>query len=343
VSGRRLYIDTSAGERRGVLTLDGRPERLLIERYDDIAAHQPGARSVARVRSIERALGSAFVDLGQGPDGLLALSSAKGLAAGAWIEVEVVSSPQRGKGAGLRLIGQAEAGPARLLAPAPPLEIRLSAEPGAPVIAGDDARTIADLAEDLALAVEHPLPGGGRLFIEPTQALTAIDVDVGAAAGDPRRAAIRANLEAIQAAARLLRLKSLGGLVAIDLAGRGHDGTRLSAAAKAAFAPDGANVSIGPISRFGVMELALPRQEAPLMEKLLDADGRPCVETVVCRLLRAIERLAGPGVRVEATVAPEIAAAAGPLEPRLAERIGRRFIITASAELGARSFDVRSL
>jgi Ribonuclease G/E len=329
VSGRRLYIDTSAGERRGVLTLDGRPERLLIERYDDLAAHQPGARSVARVRSIERALGSAFVDLGQGPDGLLALSSAKGQAAGAWIEVEVVSSPQRGKGASLRLIGQAEAGPARLLAPAPPLEIRLSAEPGARVIAGDDARTIADLAEDL--------------FIEPTQALTAIDVDVGAAAGDPRRAAIRANLEAIQAAARLLRLKSLGGLVAIDLAGKGHDGARLSAAAKAAFAPDGANVSIGPISRFGVMELALPRQEAPLMEKLLDADGRPRVETVVCRLLRAIERVAGPGVRVEATVAPEIAAAAGPLEQRLADRIGRRFIITASAELGARSFDVRSL
>jgi hypothetical protein len=343
VSRRRLYIDTSAGERRGVLALDGRPERLLIERYDDLASQQLGATSVARVRSIAHTLGSAFVDLGQGPDGLLALSSAKGLTAGAWIEVEVVSPHQRGKGASLRLIGPAGAGPARLLAPAPPLEARLSAAPGAPVIAGDDARKMADLAEELALSVEHPLPSGGRLFIEPTQALTAIDVDVAAAAGDTRRAAIHANLEAIEAAARLLRLKGLGGLVAIDLAGKGHDGARLSAAAKAAFAPDGANVSIGPISRFGVMELALPRQGAPIMEKLLDADGRLSVETAVCRLLRAVERAAAPGVRVQAMAAPEIAAAAAPLEPRLAERIGRRFVITASAELGARTFDVRSL
>jgi Ribonuclease G/E len=344
VSGRRLYLDTAAGERRGVITLDGRPERLLIERHGDLAPQQPGSRSVARVRSIESALGSAFVDLGQGPDGLLALSGAKGLTTGAWIEVEVVSPPRRGKGAALRLLGSAAGGPQQLLAAAPTLQAKLkAAAPDAPVVEGDGARDMADLAEEVALAVEHPLPGGGRLFIEPTQALTAIDVDVGAAVGDARRAAVRANLEALQTAARLLRLKSLGGLVAIDLAGKGHDGARLSAAAKAAFAPDGAEVSIGPISRFGVMELALPRKEAPIMEMLLDADGRPSVETAVHRLFRAIERAAGPGVRVEARAAPEIAAAAAPLAVLLAERIGRRFVITASAEPGPRAFDVRPL
>ena len=149
--------------------------------------------------------------------------------------------------------------------------------PDALILTGAAAREAADVAEDAALSIEHALPSGGRLFIEPTEALTAIDVDLGGAGGEARKATVTANREAISTAARLLRLKGLGGLVAIDLAGQGHDGASLSALARTAFEPDGAGVSIGPISRFGVFELSLPRTATPVAERLL-VDGRPLAD-----------------------------------------------------------------
>src|SRR5205823_3914164 len=83
--------------------------------------------------------------------------------------------------------------------------------------------------------VLHPLPGGGALAVEPTRALTAIDVDLGDRKGaDAKRLTRAANLAAIELAARLLRLKSLGGIVVIDLVGRGHDAKALLAAARLA-------------------------------------------------------------------------------------------------------------
>jgi len=328
VNQRRLYLDHAPGERRGVVTLDGKPERLLIARQDDVAVQQVSARVVARIRRVEKALNLAFLDLGEGPDAVLPIGSAPKFASeGAWVEAEITGPARGEKGASVRLVGPAE-GPVRLLATAPDIEIRLQAfAPGAPILGGADAREAADIAEDVLLQIEHPLPGGGRLFIEPTQALTAIDVDVGSTAGESRRATVRANQEGVAAAARLLRLKGLGGLVAIDLAGKGHDGPALSALAKAAFAADGEGVSIGPISRFGVMELVTPRHARPLSEVLLGPDGRPTATTVALQLLRAIEQAAGPGQIVDAACSPEVAEIAGRLAPELAARIGARFQI----------------
>ena len=202
------------------------------------------------------------------------------------------------------------------------------------IIRGAEAREAADVAEDMVVAIEHSLPSGGRLFIEPTRALTAVDVDLGAAAADPRRATTRANQEAVTAAARLLRLKGLGGLVAIDLAGKGHDGGALSALAKIAFAPDGEGVSIGPISRFGVFELALPRKATPIAELLSDSDDQPSAATMAFRLLRAIERAAGPGQIVDARCAPDVAEIAVRFSSELVERIGSRFHIQGDASKG---------
>ena len=63
VSGRRYFLDKGVGETRAVVTLDGRPERLLIQRDGDNPVTALGARSVARVRSVEKAIGVAFLDL----------------------------------------------------------------------------------------------------------------------------------------------------------------------------------------------------------------------------------------------------------------------------------------
>lgn len=327
---RRLLLDAGPGEARGIVLLDGRPERLLIERAGAAPSHRPGAGLAGRVRRIDKALATAFVDLGTAPDAVLPLvGAAARLAEGARIAVEVISPPRRGKGAVVRLLGPAEGEP-RLLSPPPPLLERLAAfAPGAEVERGAAARAAAEAAETDVLAVVHRLASGGSIAIEPTRALVAIDVDLGPAAGDPRRAALRANREAVAAAARLLRLKGLGGAVVIDLAGKGHDGDALKQAAVEAFAADQPGAAFGAITRFGLWPLILPHRTAPVAEILCSASGAPTAETLALRLLREVEAAAGPGMRVEARAAPEVADAAQAIIPYLVERIGPRFRIVA--------------
>lgn len=345
MSRRRLYLDEAPGEMRGVVTLDGLPERLLISRSDDIAAQQVGARLVARIARIDRSLASAFLDLGAGPDALLALNAAKGLVEGAAIEVEITAQARSDKGALARFVAPAE-GPPRLLQAAPPLSERLAAfAPGVTVVTGARAREAADVAEAAALAITHPLPGGGLIAIEPTRALTAIDVDRGAGAGDAARAVRQINRTAIDHAARLLRLKALGGLIVIDLIGAGQDGETLGATAKAAFAPDEPGVSIGPLSRFGLLQLVTPRRAAPVLEQLCGPDGAPTPATLALRGLRALEReaRADGGARLHARCAPAVLAAAKPYMEALEARIGARFEIRADEASPPDRFEVSAL
>jgi Ribonuclease G/E len=346
MSARRLYLDRAPGENRGVVTLDGRPERLLIARSDDPPAQALGARCVARVRRIDRSLASAFLDLGEGPEAILPLTGgAARLAEGAAVEIEIAVEARRAKGAVARWIAATE-GPPRLLAAAPPLIERLTGfAPGQAVVEGAEARDIADTAEDAVLTIEHPLPGGGSIAIEPTRALTAIDVDLGAAGGDARQAARRTNLAAIAHAARLLRLKSLGGLIVFDLIGASHDGAALTAASKIAFEPDQPGVSIGPVSRFGVLQLTVPRGVRPAAEILCDADGLASATTTALRLLRGLERegRADGGARLIGRCAPAAAEAASPYIDDLTDRLGRRFEIRADAAFRRDQFEIAAL
>jgi Ribonuclease G/E len=341
---RRLYIDDAPGEQRGVVTLDGRPERLLLARRDDLPGQVLGSRSIARVRTVDRTLASAFLDLGEGPDAILPLTGeARGLAEGAAIVVEIAAEARRGKGAVARWISQGEGAP-RPLAPAPDLATRLRAvAPGQTIVGGAEARDVADAAEDAVLALEHPLPGGGVLTIEPTRALTAVDVDLGAmSGGDARQAARRMNMTAIAEAARLLRLKSLGGLIIIDLIGSSHDGAALAAAVTAASEPDQPGVAIGPVSRFGVLQYVLPRRARPVAEALVDAWGLATPETVALRLLRGLERegRADGGARLLGLCAPEAAQAAAAYIDALTVRIGPRFALRAEPGFAPDQFEI---
>ena len=325
MSARTLFLDPGVGQTRAVVQLRGRPERLLIERDGDPAAARLGARLAARVRRVDRALALAFLDLGEGVE---AVAPAAQLVEGAALDVEVTAQPRAGKAASVRIHGPAEGDAPRLLAPGPTLEQRLQGFARGAVTRGPDAREAADEAEEAALAVEHPLPGGGSISIEPTRGLVAIDVDIGARSGaDAKRAARAGNLAALTEAARLLRLKALGGLIVVDLAGRGHDGDALTRAAREAFHPDQPGVNLGPISRFGTMEILKPWTERPVGERLLDSDGRPSALTAALRLARELERAGrvSAGARLLARARPEVLAAFAPLQDRVAERLGPRF------------------
>ncbi|MDB5447800.1 MAG: hypothetical protein JWQ97_3117 [Phenylobacterium sp.] len=343
MSERRIFLDEGLGETRGVVTLAGAPERLLIRRDGDDARLQLGARLIAVVASVEPALATAFLDLGAGAEAILPFKADARPTRGEVLEIEIRSEPRRGKLAIARAAGAGE-GPPRLLAAAPGLAEALRAlAKGCEPVTGRAARAAADEAEAEALDVLHPLPGGGVLAVEPTRALTAIDVDLGERKGaDAKRVTRAANLAAIALAARLLRLKSLGGIVVLDLVGRGHDAGALMAAARAAFGPDNPGVAIGPVGRFGTMELSLPRRTRPLAEILCRQDGALSDRSLAQRLLRRLEAeaQADPGARLTAACAPAVAAEAEKLAPRLAERIGARFNLRPDPTRPRESFDV---
>jgi Ribonuclease G/E len=203
----------------------------------------------------------------------------------------------------------------------------------------------ADHAEEAALDTLYALPGGGRISIEPTRALVAIDIDLGDRPGtEAKRAARAANLAALNTAARLLRLKALGGIVVFDLVGRGHDGAAITAAARNAFAPDNPGVAIGPISKFGTLEMTVPRQRRPLAEDLLDETGAPTAQTAALRLARMIERegRAAPGARLTGRCDAATAAAFAVLAPLLADRLGARFSIEPAPEWPRGRLEARS-
>lgn len=334
-ANRRLLLDDGAGERRGVVLLDGLPERLWIERDGEAAPMVPGVRARARVIRVDRRLGIGFLDLG-GTEAVLPLGK-DAVVEGAAIEVEIAAPARLGKAAVARRVASDGE-----LKPAPDPQTllqRLQAlAPGQAVERGAVARDAADLAEDAVSAIDHPLGGGASLSIETTRGMTAIDVDVGGAGS-----AAKVNRAALFAAARLLRLKGLGGLVVFDLAGGGGRGDDVMGWAKAAFAPDMPGVAFGPVSRLGVYHLALPWRAQPVGERLFGADGLATPRTVAQRLLRAIEREAATAVRIGAVCAPDVAESARTLQGALVARLGPRFDIEGSPDRARESFEVRAL
>ena len=335
MSERRLYLDRGIGEDRGVVLLDGRAEHLMIVREGEPAETRLGARVAGRVRKVEPAFASAFVDLGGGHEALMAFKPDQRPVEGSMLEVEVRSEPRKGKLATVRALGNANGVP-RVLSPARSLAEQLGdMVRDTKITEGPEARQVADRAEAEALATIHPLAGGGTLAIEPTRALVAIDVDLGERKGqDAKRITRAANLLALSESARLLRLKGLGGIVVIDLVGRGHDGNAMMTAARAAFGPDNPGVIIGPIGRLGTMECSIPRRSPGVAEITLDALGHPTSLTVALRLVRMAEAAAAqdPGGRLEAHCAPSVEADVQPLIARLIARIGSRLNLRVEAD-----------
>jgi ribonuclease E len=112
-------------------------------------------------------------------------------------------------------------------------------------------------------AREVDLPSGGRLVIDQTEALVAIDVNSGRSrsAKDSETNAYRTNLEAITEIARQLRLRDLGGLVIHDLIDMRQRSRRKEIFEKfrELLKVDRAKTTILPISEFGILEMTRQR------------------------------------------------------------------------------------
>lgn len=115
-----------------------------------------------------------------------------------------------------------------------------------------------------------PLPSGGSIVIDHTEALVSIDVNSARSTrgGDIETTAFNTNCEAAEEVARQLRLRDLGGLIVIDFIdmevsrNRREIETRL----KEALRHDRARVQMDKISRFGLVELSRQRLRPALSE-----------------------------------------------------------------------------
>lgn len=298
----------------------------------DYAIWRPGAPDgvgdLHRGRVIARvpALAGAFVAI-EGAEGFLPDSAGgAGLHEGDLCAVRITRAAQGGKGPRLaaETATKAGVGPPALLRRGPDAVQRLAVlYPAAPVLADDAAlvaalrpalgarlrlvgRAFDDETEAAVAALAEPeaeLPGGGRLHVYPTPALTAIDVDLGAAAG--RRGGkgavhLAANLAALPALARQIRLRNLSGAILVDLAGLSPRRRQaLGPALATALANDPLRPRFLGFTALGLAEIVRPRVHPPLHELLAGPHAAGLV---------ALRRLAGE-IAARPSQAPALVAA----------------------------------
>src|SRR5256884_2604372 len=123
---------------------------------------------------------------------------------------------------------------------------------------------------ETAYARQVPLPAGGAIVIDHTQAMVSIDVNSARAtkAGDIETTAFQTNLEAAEEIARQLRLRDLGGLIVIDFIDMesAKNQREVENRLRDALRHDRARVQIGKISRCGLLELSRQRLQPSLEE-----------------------------------------------------------------------------
>ena len=117
-------------------------------------------------------------------------------------------------------------------------------------------------------AREVMLPSGGRLVIDQTEALVAIDVNSGRsrAARDAETNAYQTNLEAVDAICRQLRLRDMGGLVVCDMIDMRFASHRkqIEQRFNERLKRDRAKSTTAPISPFGLLEMTRQRMRGSM-------------------------------------------------------------------------------
>ena len=123
---------------------------------------------------------------------------------------------------------------------------------------------------ELAFQREISLPSGGSIVIDPTEAMTTIDINSARSTKgkDIEETALKTNLEAAKEIARQLRLRDVGGLIVIDFIDMQNEESqnKVENAFRRAVSSDRARIQIASISRFGLLETSRQRLKPSLNE-----------------------------------------------------------------------------
>ena len=203
-----------------------------------------------------------------------------------------------------------------------------------------------------ALRPTVPLRGGGDIVIERTEAMTVIDVNSGSREdGEPLAdAQLRLNLVAGREIAHQLRLRNIGGLVAIDFVKmrQPEDRRMFEAVLEAELGADQARVRMTRMNHLGIIMLTRKRVRqsiyARLTETCATCEGRGYVRAASDLAVETLERLrlalrtAQPGVyrvRAPARVAAILQGQLAGVIADLGEQAGVRVQIDALAAADA--------
>jgi ribonuclease E len=120
------------------------------------------------------------------------------------------------------------------------------------------------------------LPSGGYIIMEPTEALTVIDVNSGSftRSATARETVLWTNCEAAEEIARQLRLRNVAGVIIVDFIDMDsrRDQLQVLETFNRALRADKARPQISQLSELGLVELTRKRQGQNLYELF----GRPC-------------------------------------------------------------------
>lgn len=148
-----------------------------------------------------------------------------------------------------------------------------------------------------------PLPSGGSIVIDHSEALVAIDINSAKATSgaDIETTALTTNLEAANEIARQLRLRDLGGLIVIDFIDMmsAQNQREVENQLREALRLDRARVQVGRISRFGLLEMSRQRIRLSLGEMSYETcprcDGQGTIrrtQSLIFSILRLVEEQA---------------------------------------------------
>ncbi len=117
-----------------------------------------------------------------------------------------------------------------------------------------------------------PLPSGGYLIIEHTEAMVVIDVNSGryARSKEQELNSLKTDLEASREIARQLRLRDIGGIIVIDFIDLEEDKNRkkIYDELRKEFRRDRAKVSVLPMSDFGLVQITRQRIRQNIMQTM---------------------------------------------------------------------------
>ncbi|MEC9178401.1 MAG: ribonuclease E/G, partial [Pseudomonadota bacterium] len=144
-----------------------------------------------------------------------------------------------------------------------------------------------------------PLPSGGYLVINPTEALVSVDVNSGRSTKEHsvEKTALKTNLEAATEIARQMRLRDLAGLLVIDFIDmdENRNNRAVERRIKDALKKDRARIQVGKISPFGLLEMSRQRMRSGVLEGSSEhcshCNGTGMVRSIESRALHVLRRI----------------------------------------------------
>lgn len=119
-----------------------------------------------------------------------------------------------------------------------------------------------------------PMPSGGHIVIEHTEAMVVIDVNSGryAAKKDQELNSLKTDLEAAREIVRQLRLRDIGGLIVVDFIDLEEEKNRkkIYDELKKEFKKDRAKIALLPMTEFGLMQITRERIRENIMQSMHD-------------------------------------------------------------------------